>query len=171
MQKAKESNVVVEDFLNDLLCIFKTLTEISREFVFSIAYFCCLLLIFIATSSTSLSRGIYTLLAFIDLGFPVIRSLETLKIQRALWAVSALCQAQSHKVLFEVGLGAWGVDRTRLCPVCKINIFIPYRWLTQAPQLMAVFCRGSSASANLNYLLGSLTCILLCGTSVPTVKL
>lgn len=140
MQKAKESSVVVESFLNYLLCTFKTLTEIGREFIFSVAYLCCLLLIFIATS---LSRGIYTLLAFIDIGFPVNHSLETLKIQQALWAVSALCQAQSHEVLFEVGLGAWGVDRTRSCPVCKINIFIPHRWLAQAPQPMAVACRGS----------------------------
>lgn len=92
MQKAKGSSVVIEGFSNDVLSNFKTLTEISREFIFGIAYLCCLLLIFIATSSTSLSRGIYTLLAVIDLGFsiPIIHSLETLKMQQALWAVSAL---------------------------------------------------------------------------------
>lgn len=92
MQKAKGSSVVVEGFLDDLLFSFKTLTEISREFIFSISYLCCLLLIFIATSSTSWSRGIYSLLASTDLGFPIpiIHSLETLKIQQALRAVSAL---------------------------------------------------------------------------------
>lgn len=101
MQKAKGSSVVVEGFLNDLLSNFKTLTEISREFIFSTAYLCCLLLIFIATSSASLSRGIYTLLAFLGLGFPIpiIHSLESLKMQQALWAVSPLYQAQLHEVL------------------------------------------------------------------------
>lgn len=43
MQKAKGGSVVVEGFLNDLLSNFKTLTEISRKFIFStllfIAYF------------------------------------------------------------------------------------------------------------------------------------
>lgn len=57
MQKAKEGSVVVEGFLSDLLSNFKTLTEISRKF--SIAYLCCLLLTFIATSSTYISRAIY----------------------------------------------------------------------------------------------------------------
>lgn len=63
--------MVVEGFLNDLLSNFKTLTEISRKFIFSIAYFCCLLLTFIATSSTYISRAIYTLLAFIDFSSPI----------------------------------------------------------------------------------------------------
>lgn len=86
MQKTRGISLVEEGFLNDLLSNFKTLAEISREFIFSIAYFCCLLLIFIATSSPSSSRGIYTLLAFIDLGFsiPIINSSETLKIQQVL---------------------------------------------------------------------------------------
>lgn len=170
MQKAKGSSVVVEGFLNYLLSNFKTLTEIGREFIFSIAYLCCLLLIFTATS---LSRGIYTLLAFIDLGFPIpiIHSLETLKTQQASWAVSALYQPQSHEVWLEVGPGAWSVDRASLCPIHKINIFIPYRWLTQASQLLPIDCRGESAPGNLDYLLGSLKCTSLCWTSVPTVKL
>jgi len=83
MQKAKGSSMVVDGFLSDLLSDFKTLTEISRKFIFSIAYLCCLLLIFIAVSSASLSRGIYTLLACTGLGFPIpiIHSLGTLKIQ------------------------------------------------------------------------------------------
>lgn len=67
MQKAKGGSVVVEGFLNDLLSNFKTLTEISRKFTFSIAYLSCLLLTFISTSFTYISRAIYTLLAFIDL--------------------------------------------------------------------------------------------------------
>lgn len=79
---------VVSDFLNDLLSDFQKLTEISRELVLNIAHL-CLLLIFIATSSTFLSRRIYTLLAFIDscFFFPIIHSSETLKIQEALQAV------------------------------------------------------------------------------------
>lgn len=44
MQKAKGGSVVGEGFLNDLFSSFKTLTKISRKFIFNIAYLCCLLL-------------------------------------------------------------------------------------------------------------------------------
>lgn len=147
---------VVSDFLNDLLSDFQKLREISRELVFNIAYL-CLLLIFIATSSTSLSRGIYTLLAFIDLGFsiPIIHSLETLKIQEALWAVvqSEHCIRHSHiKCFLEQYLKlapSWTMDRAFLSPVCKINVFIPYRCLTWALQLLSLDCTGSQCLATL----------------------
>lgn len=86
-KKVVQQQKVLLDFLNDLLSNFKTQREIIRKLVFSVAYLSCLLLIFIATSSTFLSRGIYTLPAFIDLAFSIIHSLETLKIQKTLCMV------------------------------------------------------------------------------------
>lgn len=63
--------------------------------------------------------------------------------------LSIVYQAQLHEVLVEVRPGAWSVDRAHLRPVCKINMFIPYRWLRQASQPLSVDRRGSQCLATL----------------------
>lgn len=127
-KKVVQQQKVLLDFLNDLLSNFKTQRKIIRKLVFSIAYLCCLLLIFIATSSTSLSRGIYTLLAFMDSAFSIIHPLETLKIQKALCVVvhSEHCIMRIHiKCYLKQYLGlapSWTMDRACLYPIQVPNI-------------------------------------------------
>lgn len=172
MQKAKGSSVALEGFLNELLSNFKTLTEISREFIFSIAYLCCLWLIFIATSPTSWSREIYTLLAFIDLGFPVpiIHSLETENPAGIVGSLSIVSGTIAWSIIWS---RTWSLERGQsLFVSCLQNKYI-YTTLVANVGIATVvhWSQRELASGNLGYLLGSLKGILLCWTSVPTVKL